>query len=148
MRWRSAWSPALRRVDRFIQGQEDLERELVRILHDNSFRDDATRIWRAVRYEQRLDFRIEPHTLDLLKRDIAYLDTISGDRIRHELGVMFGGRETGKVLLRAGELGILSWITPALKIDDTLAHKMAKAAAGCSLILLPGNYTWPFWLTG
>ena len=38
-------------------GRQDIEKKLVRVLHDKSFTDDATRIWRAVRYEQRLDFQ-------------------------------------------------------------------------------------------
>jgi tRNA nucleotidyltransferase (CCA-adding enzyme) len=109
------------------QGQQDLELKVVRILHDNSFKDDATRIWRAVRYEQRLDFHIEPHTLALLLRDVSYLDTISGDRIRHELELCLEEEKPEKVLLRAGQMGILSWINPALKIDVAMAHKMAKA---------------------
>ncbi len=65
--------------------RNDLEYKLVRILHEKSFIDDATRIWRGLRYEQRLDFQLEKATLKLLKRDIPMLDTISGDRIRYEL---------------------------------------------------------------
>ena len=113
-------------IDLF-KGQEDLEKKLVRILYDNTFKDDATRIWRAVRYEQRLDFRIEPHTLDLLKRDISYLDTISGDRIRHELELCLEEEKPEKVLLQASELGLLEMINASLKADQWLARKIAKA---------------------
>ncbi len=108
-------------------GLDDLRRGLIRILHDNSFRDDATRIWRAVRYEQRLGFVIERHTLSLLKRDIGYLDTISGDRIRHELELCLEEDKPEKSLLRAGGLGILSRVHPELKADDWLARKISHA---------------------
>ena len=108
-------------------GCRDLENKIIRILHENSFKDDATRMWRAVRYEQRLDFRIEPQTLEWLKRDISYLDTISGDRIRHELELCLEEEKPEKVLLRAGELGILARIHPALHKDEELARKMSRA---------------------
>jgi tRNA nucleotidyltransferase (CCA-adding enzyme) len=109
------------------RGREDLEREKIRVLHDYSFQDDATRLWRAVRYEQRLDFRIESHTLDLLKRDLAYLDTISGDRVRHELELCLEEEQPEKALLRAGELGIMARICSILKADAWLARKCARA---------------------
>ena len=70
-------------------GQRDLEQKLVRVLHERSFIDDATRIWRAVRYEQRLGFQLEANTEAWLRRDIPMLDTVSGDRIRHELERVF-----------------------------------------------------------
>jgi tRNA nucleotidyltransferase (CCA-adding enzyme) len=109
------------------RGREDIERGKIRVLHDYSFRDDATRIWRAVRYEQRLDFRIESHTLDLLKRDIAYLDTISGDRIRHELELCLEEEIPEKALMRANELGVLARICPSLETDEWIAKKCARA---------------------
>jgi tRNA nucleotidyltransferase (CCA-adding enzyme) len=109
------------------RGREDLEQGKIRVLHDYSFRDDATRIWRAVRYEQRLDFRIESHTLDLLKRYIACLDTISGDRIRHELELCLEEERPEKALLRADQLEVMERICPSLQADDWLARKFAKA---------------------
>lgn len=48
-------------------GLKDLEARKIRVLHDESFIDDPTRILRAVRFEQRFGFRIEPRTLLLLK---------------------------------------------------------------------------------
>jgi tRNA nucleotidyltransferase (CCA-adding enzyme) len=110
-----------------FKGREDLEKKFIRILHDNSFIDDATRIWRAVRYEQRLDFKIEPHTQNLLRRDIDYLDTISGNRIRNELDLCLEEEQPEKALLRAGELGVLARMCPSLKADGWIAKKIVKA---------------------
>ena len=50
-----------------FHGMEDLKRKKIRILHDQSFFDDPTRILRAVRFEQRFDFQIEKKSLDVLK---------------------------------------------------------------------------------
>jgi len=108
-------------------GREDLEQGRIRILHEKSFIDDATRIWRAVRYEQRLDFRIEPATLGLLKQHISMLDTISGDRIRHELELVLAEQQPEKGLRRAAELGVLQKIHPALRGDDRLAETFRLA---------------------
>ncbi|MFC1918351.1 CCA tRNA nucleotidyltransferase [Chloroflexota bacterium] len=108
-------------------GRNDLERKLIRILHERSFIDDATRIWRALRYEQRLDFQLEPDTLELLKRDIPVLDTISSDRIRHELELILKEECPEKVICRADELGVLPELHPALKGDYWLADKFGQA---------------------
>ena len=91
-------------------GKVDLERRLIRILHSNSFVDDATRVLRAIRYEQRLGFSMEDGTLNQLREAVQnrMLDTISADRLRHELELMFKEEQPHKPLRRAGELGVLS----------------------------------------
>jgi tRNA nucleotidyltransferase (CCA-adding enzyme) len=108
-------------------GRDDLERKYIRVLHTKSFIDDATRIWRALRYEQRLDFHLETATLKLLKRDVAMLDTISGDRIRHELELIITEALPEKALRRADELGILTRLHPSLKGDRWLVETFALA---------------------
>ena len=108
-------------------GKNDIGHKLVRVLHGKSFIDDATRIWRSLRYEQRLDFQLEQNTLGLLKRDISMLDTISGDRIRHELELILNERYPEKVLRRAGELGVLAKLHPALKAESWLTEKFKEA---------------------
>ncbi|HXF50564.1 MAG TPA: hypothetical protein VNM43_02645, partial [Dehalococcoidia bacterium] len=70
-------------------GRADLEARLIRVLHDASFRDDATRALRAFRYAARLDFAVEPHTLDLVRRDAVYLRRISPARLRREFALIF-----------------------------------------------------------
>jgi len=108
-------------------GRDDLEHNLVRILHEKSFIDDATRIWRGLRYEQRLSFQLEKNTLKLLKRDIPMLDTISGDRIRYELECILQEERPEKVLRRAEELSVLARLHPALKGDGWLAERFEQA---------------------
>jgi tRNA nucleotidyltransferase (CCA-adding enzyme) len=102
-------------------GVADLKDKLIRVLHNQSFADDATRIWRAVRYEQRLDFRIEDATLRLLKRDLPMLRTISGERIWYELECILSETAPEKPLKRADELGVLQYVHPSLKTPVKLA---------------------------
>ena len=108
-------------------GRKDLEEGLIRILHDASFIDDATRMLRAVRYEQRFGFHLEPSTEKLLRRNAGMLDTISGDRQRHELDLMLKEERPEKALRRAGELGLLARVHPALKADGHLESLFVKA---------------------
>jgi len=108
-------------------GQTDLKNKTIRILHENSFVDDATRIWRAIRYEQRLDFAIEPYTLKLLERDLNMLETITGDRIRHEIELVLKEKLPEKVLHRADELKILTLLSKELAGNNWLAEKYNEA---------------------
>lgn len=103
-------------------GVSDLRAGLVRLLHDRSFEDDATRILRAVRYEARFGFRLEERTLDLLRRDLTFLHSISGTRIRHELARTFAETEPERALVRLQELGVLSAIHPVLSFSPDQAE--------------------------
>jgi len=108
-------------------GRNDLKHKIIRVLHEKSFTDDATRIWRGLRYEQRLDFHLERKTLNLLQRDISMLDTISGDRIRYEIECILQEKYPEKVFRRAEELGVLAKLHPVLKGNGWLAEKFDQA---------------------
>jgi tRNA nucleotidyltransferase (CCA-adding enzyme) len=62
---------------------EDLDAGVLRVLHDGSFVDDPTRVWRIARFAARLGFAVEPHTRALAAR--ADPSTVSGDRLGAEL---------------------------------------------------------------
>ena len=62
---------------------EDLEARVLRVLHDASFVDDPTRVWRVARYAARLGFDVDPHTRALAAA--ADPTTVSGDRLGAEL---------------------------------------------------------------
>ena len=97
-------------------GKRDLQLGAIRVLHPDSFIDDATRTLRAIRYAERLNFNLEDatHAKLLEAVDGGMLDTISGARIRRELGLMFEEREPHRSLARCGELGILRAIYPPI----------------------------------
>lgn len=99
-------------------GVADLHAGLVHVLHDRSFQDDATRVIRAVRYATRFDFRIEESTLDLIARDLAYLEKISGTRLRQEMARVFAEKHPGRAIAQLRDLGVLHAIHPALDPAD------------------------------
>ena len=98
-------------------GARDLEHGLIRVLHNRSFEDDATRILRAIRYACRRDFRLESRTGALLKRCLPYLSTISPDRVRHEIERIFREQRAGAIIEMAGRLGVLAAIQPGLRAE-------------------------------
>lgn len=98
-------------------GVRDLERGVLRVLHDRSFEDDATRILRAVRYSRRACLSLEPRTATLLERGLSYLETVSGDRIRREIERIFLDPQAAAMLETADDWGVLRAIHPALRVD-------------------------------
>ena len=110
-----SWGELLDHFD----GRGDLERGLIRVLHHNSFVDDATRVVRAIRYAGRLDFQIENRTRQLLGRDLTRLDTIKGDRLRHELERVFDEPRAASILRLLRGTWVLDAIHPALEVHDS-----------------------------
>lgn len=108
-------------------GKNDLDSGLIKVLHGDSFKDDPTRIWRAIRYEQRLGFRLEAETENLLRLDLALMDAVSGDRLRHELERILKEDEPEKALNRAYELGVLQQLTPSLQGDVWISQRFHRA---------------------
>ena len=108
-------------------GLEDLECGQIRILHRNSFIDDATRIFRALRYAGRLGFRLEEQTDSLLRQNIEIIQTISGDRLRHELELILEEDRPETILMLASELSALKQLLPGLKADTWLCQKFELA---------------------
>jgi tRNA nucleotidyltransferase (CCA-adding enzyme) len=121
----------------FWGGEKDLRDGLIRVLHSISFVDDPTRILRAVRFEQRLNFKIEARTLELISHALPLLDRVSGDRIRHELEAMLKEREPEKHLMRLGELKILKQIHAELDFNGDVAKRFValRNSVGATLAI-------------
>lgn len=109
-------------------GAADIEARTVRVLHDGSFTDDATRILRAFRYAARLGFVIDPHTRRLLDAATAYIATIGGERIRREFELMLL-EESASSLETADAAGALAAVHPALAWDDAATAALAGPVA-------------------
>jgi tRNA nucleotidyltransferase (CCA-adding enzyme) len=114
-------------------GVHDLEAGVVRVLHDESFVDDPTRLLRALRYEARLGFAMDPDTESLARRAAAEgaLRPVSGTRVRDELMELLGELEVPGAVERLHELGLDRGLHPALEADPQL---VASAALGAVTI--------------
>ncbi len=108
-------------------GYADLRHGVVRVLHSLSFVDDPTRILRAVRFEQRFGFKIDPRTLDLMLEAVPLLGRLSGDRLRHELDHILLEDRAIAMMSRLHELGLLRAIHADLTWDDWLKNRFETA---------------------
>ena len=109
-------------------GKDDLARGRICILHDLSFKDDPTRILRAIRFEQRFNFKIEGKTLKFLKQaiNLGLLSKVNAQRIRDDLILMLKENNPAKQFKRLAGLADLSFISAKLKFDKT-ANELFKA---------------------
>ncbi len=117
-------APAAGRLLDVCGGLGDLERKLVRVLHDRSFIDDPTRILRAMRFAQRYGFEIEPMTAELIKGALPMLGRITGARVRNELELILCEPKAAEVLSYLQELGALKNIHTAFRVSSKLEQRL------------------------
>ncbi len=111
----------------FYGGERDLQHKLIRVLHSLSFIDDATRMLRAVRFEQRLGFQIESNTEALFADALPFLQRVSGDRLRHEIDLILNEPRPEDSFWRLSELGVLGMINGGLEFDEWMASAFMAA---------------------
>src|SRR5207244_2769412 len=101
-------------------GRPDLETGTVRVLHNLSFIDDPTRIFRAIRYENRYGFRMDEHTVRLARGciDMGLVGDLSSTRLLNELEALLGEGEIEHSVLRLADLGAAAAIPPDLAADE------------------------------
>lgn len=77
-----------------FKGYNDIKHRIIRILHNKSFVDDPTRIFRALRYKNRLNFALSNDTEELLVDAVSkkMINNVSGQRILNELRLIFSER--------------------------------------------------------
>jgi len=104
-------------------GLRDLEHKVIRVLHARSFVDDPTRVFRAIRFEQRFGFRIEKHTLTLLKEAAAsdLVHRLSGPRLRNEVMRLLSEQAPIRTIRRMAEFDLLRFLHTGLAWTARLA---------------------------
>jgi len=112
-------------------GQADLRARLIRVLHPGSFRDDPTRLLRALRYEVRIGGRMEASTekAALEALGAGAMRTVSGPRVRDGLFDLLAETEAPRAVDRFGELGVDRALHSSLRAD---AELVASAQLGSS----------------
>lgn len=112
---RRSLDAAARLVDP-ADGQGDLQAGLVRAVGDpdRRFDEDALRLLRAARIAARLDFRIEPGTLQAMRRHAGDVAWVSEERVAGELRRMLADGRPSRSLRLLDETGILALVLPEL----------------------------------
>jgi tRNA nucleotidyltransferase (CCA-adding enzyme) len=105
-------------IDLF-DGKNDINNKKIRILHNLSFIDDPTRILRAIRFEQRYNFKIEPNTLKCLKEAVKLkmLTIVQPQRLRDEIILILKEDRPLKQIRRIGELVGFDFINSVLSVS-------------------------------
>jgi len=91
-------------------GEGDLDARQVRVLHDASFLDDPTRVFRALRLSGRLGFTFENHTEALMQAAIegGAMQTVSKERLWHEVFLAMDEMDAPKILATIASSGACS----------------------------------------
>ncbi|MBA2359322.1 MAG: CBS domain-containing protein [Actinobacteria bacterium] len=116
-----------RLVDPF-GGRRDLDAKTIRVLHNLSFIDDPTRIFRAIRYESRLRFRMDEHTQRLARGciEMGLVGDLSSARLRDELTALLEEGDAGASILRLEELGAGRAVHPHFAADEEAVRLLER----------------------
>src|SRR5580765_3492304 len=93
-------------------GQGDLLARTIRVLHGGSFQDDPTRIFRAIRFEQRFGFRLERTTARLLAQAAStnLIQQLSGPRLQNEILLLCAEHDPVRAISRLAQLKLLRFL--------------------------------------
>lgn len=124
-------------------GLADIKAGLVRVLHEKSFEDDPTRIFRAARFAARFGWQLEAGTLDLVRAAVkaGMPGLLSRQRLRNELVKVLGEENPLPALATLKDQGALSFIDPALAFGPQLLElKTARERlAGIAALMGPAG---------
>jgi len=106
----------------FFGAIRDLKDKVIRVIQNLSFVEDPTRIFRAVRFEQRFNFQIGKQTQKLIKNavKINVFDRLAGKRLYSELMLIFEEEHPYRIIQRLDSFGLLSVIHTGLRADKEL----------------------------
>lgn len=111
----------------FYGGLSDLKNKIARVLHEKSFIDDPTRIFRVIRFTARFDLCFEEETENLLKQAIKdeLYKNISFDRLLNEFKKIFKEEKIViiKILKMLEKFDLVKSIDEDIKIDYALFEK-------------------------
>ena len=111
------------------KGYEDIKNKKIRILHDNSFIDDPSRIIRALKFKVRFNFKLEEYTNALMQE---YLEekinkNIPLTRIKNELAQYFNisNSDIYSTLIKSKAYKLIC-DNPIQSIDESKIRKLKK----------------------
>jgi tRNA nucleotidyltransferase (CCA-adding enzyme) len=120
VRLNSKWFGTL--ID-FFSAQKDIKEKVVRVLHNLSFVEDPTRVFRAIRFEQRFQFTIGKLTARLIENAVRmnFFKRLSGKRLLTELKLILEEENPPSAFSRLNDFNLLKAIHPSISFNDQLS---------------------------
>jgi len=138
----------------FFGGVKDVKEKTIRVLHNLSFVEDPTRVFRAIRFEQRFGFQIGKHTQNLMRNavKVGFLERLSGGRVLSEIILILQEEDPLPALKRMRDFNLFYFLHPGLKYDEqaeALCEQIHHVIAWFDLLFLEQRYErWLIYLYG
>lgn len=122
----------------FFNSQNDLKQKSIKVLHNLSFVEDPSRIFRAVRFETRMEFQISPHTKRLISNAVSMklFGKSEDPRFLSELKIIFSEENPLPAIERLAEFGLFQFLWPDLRphceIDRRFIHILTQTQLAIS----------------
>lgn len=106
----------------FFGAVRDIKEKFIRVLHNLSFVEDPSRVFRAIRFEQRLFFRFSKLTRSLIENAVKmdFIKGLSGKRLFIELQLILNEEKVLSIIKRMAEFGLLTYIHPSIQYTPAL----------------------------
>jgi tRNA nucleotidyltransferase (CCA-adding enzyme) len=129
----------------FFSARRDIKEKVIRVLHNLSFVEDPTRVFRAIRFEQRFGFTIGKLTKGLIKNavNMNFFRGLSGRRVLTELKQILEEDNPVPAIIRLNDFDLLKFIHPSIQFDKQLIsilNSVRKALAWHDLLFLDESY--------
>lgn len=129
----------------FFSGQKDIKEKAIRVLHNLSFVEDPTRIFRAIRFEQRFDFTIGKLTSGLIRNAVKmdFFKRVSGRRVFTELRLILEEENPSLAIIRLNDYHLLKEIHPSITLNRkliSLFNSARKVLSWYDLLFLESSY--------
>jgi tRNA nucleotidyltransferase (CCA-adding enzyme) len=129
----------------FFTGQKDIKEKTIRVLHNLSFVEDPTRVFRAIRFEQRFSFTIGKLTSGLIDNAVKmdFFKRLSGRRVFAELRQILEEENPTPTIIRLHEYDVLKVIHPSIVLTKemtALFNSAKKVLSWYDLLFLEESY--------
>ncbi|GAQ95645.1 tRNA nucleotidyltransferase [Thermodesulfovibrio aggregans] len=128
----------------FFGGQRDIKEKKIKVLHNLSFVEDPTRAIRAIRFSEKLEFKISKHTENLIKLAVKMniFEKLKGPRLYEEIILLLKETLPHQSIKRLADYGLLRVFHPSLD-EKKLLSDLAKAyetVQGIEILFLREKY--------
>jgi len=129
----------------FFTAQKDIKEKSIRVLHNLSFVEDPTRVFRAIRFEQRFGFSIGKLTSGLIENAVKmeFFKRLSGRRVFAELRQILEEENPTPAIMRLNDYELLNVIHPSIVLDKdliSLFNSVKKVLSWHDLLFLEESY--------